>query len=98
MQERAELGSLVRFELGNARHVTLGLNEQRADPEWSDAMLDEPVAGLVNDAAGQRDPSRGKVAGKTAFHSAQRYLQRRRNEQSPRRRRGLCEVNPAATY
>src|SRR5712691_11408172 len=41
MQERAELGSLVGVELGNASHVTLRLDEQCPDPERPDAVLDE---------------------------------------------------------
>src|SRR5712691_6779332 len=38
MQERAELGSLVGVELGNASHVTLRLDEQCPDPERPDAV------------------------------------------------------------
>ena len=56
VKERSDLRRLLTGERGDASDVTLGLDDQRPDPERPDAVLDEPVLGLANDPAGQRNP------------------------------------------
>jgi len=41
-QQRPELGRLVLVEIGDVENVALRLDDQRADPERADAMLDHP--------------------------------------------------------
>jgi hypothetical protein len=67
-QQRPELGRLTLGQLGHARHVPLWLQDQCSDVERSDGVLDQPVAGLVDDAPGQRTPPFGQIAGEAAFH------------------------------
>lgn len=63
LQDRAELRCLGGIEVGDVDDVALRLDDQRADPERADAVIDEPVLGLVDAAAG-RDPVTGEALGR----------------------------------
>ena len=70
-EKRPDLRRLAAGELGDARDVSLWLDDQRADPERPDAMLDQPVLGLENNPARQRNPPARKVTAEAALHSDQ---------------------------
>jgi len=48
--------------------VAARLDDQRADAQRSDGVLDDPAAGVVDDAAGQVDATSVEVAGEAALH------------------------------
>ena len=53
VQQRAELGVLFRRQVSEAQDVAQRLDDEGADAERADAVLDRPVFRLVNDAAGK---------------------------------------------
>jgi len=70
-QERTQLDGFIVGELRNARHMALGLQDQRSDTQCSNRVLDEPIGGLMNHASGQRDPALGEIARETPLHRDQ---------------------------
>src|SRR5438105_5453748 len=67
-QEWTQLGGFIVAELRNARHMALGLQDQRSDTQWSNSVLDEPIGCLVNHTARQREPTLGKLTSETSLH------------------------------
>lgn len=65
-QQRPELGGLAVFELSHVEDVSARLDDEGADAERANAVLDEPAPGVVQDATRQRPPSLREVAGEAA--------------------------------
>src|SRR5690349_3838505 len=51
LEERAYLGHLRLGQIGYVHNMPLRLHDQRADAEWTDAVLDDPACRLVEAAA-----------------------------------------------
>ena len=70
LQECPEFGGLRGGKFGDTSHVPTRHNEQRANAERPDAVLNEPVGRLVDDATREREPPFDEVAREAAVHVA----------------------------
>ena len=68
-QERPEFPCLLFSQVGKMDAMAERLNDQCANAEWSDAMLDRPARGLVNSSAGERIRLCDQLTGKTGVGS-----------------------------
>jgi hypothetical protein len=101
LQYRTELCDLRLIQFSDARHVPLRLNDQRAHAKRADAMVNEPMAGLV-DAAARRRLSANRITGGAFDHDRQskrsgsprRASAVKRSQASGRRRSGCRFTRP----
>ena len=49
--KRAELSGFGFVEIGNVNDVAFRLDDKRSEPEWTYAVLNEPMVGAVNQSA-----------------------------------------------
>jgi hypothetical protein len=64
-QQGAEFGGFLVVEVSDRGDVAPGLDDQRAQPEWADTVLDNLTGGLMQLSAGQGHAAAGECAGET---------------------------------
>src|SRR5207249_5986306 len=84
-KQRAELVGFGLIEVPDMNNVAPRFDDERSDPEGTDAVLDEPALRLVNASTWQVEATRGQVASEASFHAR---MANRRPPRNPNRNGG----------